>query len=94
MLRYFYEERPEIYMIAAGSMLETLFEAGLSFPVGREDCMVLRPISFYEFIQAKAPSNRETVFKTIPLPQYATATLFKEFHEYALITSVYGRSST
>lgn len=85
MLRYFYEERPEIYVIAAGSMLETLFATDLSFPVGRVEYMVLRPISFYEFIKAKAPANREDVFKTIPLPKYATETLFKEFHEYAVI---------
>tara|TARA_A100000171_G_C2121656_1_gene141130 strand:- start:31 stop:1395 length:1365 start_codon:yes stop_codon:yes gene_type:complete len=85
MLRYFYEERPEIYVIAAGSMLETLFESDLSFPVGRVEYMVLRPISFYEFVKAKAPANREDIFKTIPLPKYAIETLFKEFHEYALV---------
>ena len=33
-LRYFYEERPDIYVIAAGSLLERLLASGISFPVG------------------------------------------------------------
>ena len=35
LLRYFYEQEPAIAVIAAGSMLETLFDKNISFPVGR-----------------------------------------------------------
>jgi predicted AAA+ superfamily ATPase len=35
ILRYFYESEPGIAVIAAGSMLETLFNKNISFPVGR-----------------------------------------------------------
>src|SRR6185503_1673825 len=35
MLRYFYEEFPEIPLIAAGSLLETSFNHNISYLVGR-----------------------------------------------------------
>jgi uncharacterized protein len=50
-LRYFYEERPDLHIIAAGSMLEfTLGE--VSFPVGRVSFEWMRPMTFYEFLNA------------------------------------------
>jgi hypothetical protein len=52
LLRYFYEQEPKIAVIAAGSMLETLFGKNISFPVGRVEYKVLRPVSFPEFLQA------------------------------------------
>lgn len=51
-LRYFYEELPEIYVIAAGSLLENLVDVHASFPVGRVQYMALRPCSFREFLGA------------------------------------------
>ena len=33
LLRYFYEDTPEIYVIAAGSLLESLIDIHISFPV-------------------------------------------------------------
>jgi hypothetical protein len=35
MLRYFYEEYPDLYFIAAGSLLEFALKEVPSFPVGR-----------------------------------------------------------
>ena len=46
LLRYFYEELPDIYVIAAGSLLEKLIDVHVSFPVGRVQYMALRPCSF------------------------------------------------
>ena len=52
MLRYFYEELPTIYVIAAGSLLETLMDTNkISFPVGRVEYRKLNPISFIEFLE-------------------------------------------
>ncbi len=34
LLRYFYEELPDIYVIAAGSLLENPIGVRVSFPVG------------------------------------------------------------
>ena len=53
MLRYFYEELPWVYVIAAGSRLHSLMKQHVSFPVGRVEYMTLRPCSFVEFINAK-----------------------------------------
>lgn len=50
MLRYFKEEIPELYVIAAGSLLESLIDTNISFPVGRVEYMALRPCSFIEFL--------------------------------------------
>lgn len=50
LLRYLKEEAPELYVIAAGSLLETLIDTHVSFPVGRVEYMALRPCSFVEFL--------------------------------------------
>lgn len=50
-LRYFYEEAPELHVIAAGSMLEFSL-GGVSFPVGRVSFEWMRPMTFYEFLNA------------------------------------------
>ncbi len=50
-LRYFYEEKPDLHVIAAGSLLEfALKHVGL--PVGRVNLMELSPMNFYEFLVA------------------------------------------
>ena len=46
MLRYFYEKAPWLYVIAAGSLLESLIGNHISFPVGRVQYLALRPCSF------------------------------------------------
>lgn len=51
-LRYFYEEQPNIYVIAAGSLLESLMDTQISFPVGRVEYMAMRPCSFREYMTA------------------------------------------
>jgi hypothetical protein len=51
MLRYFYEEAPQIHVIAAGSLLETILKSEkISFPVGRVEYYPIRPCSFLEFL--------------------------------------------
>ena len=50
MLRYFYEKRPDIYVIAAGSLLENVIDRKISFPVGRVEYMALHPCSFLEYL--------------------------------------------
>lgn len=52
LLRYFYEDTPDLYVIAAGSLLERLKDKSISFPVGRVEYMVMRPCSFREFLTA------------------------------------------
>ena len=57
LLRYFYEQRPDLYVIAAGSMLENLVDVKVSFPVGRVQYLALRPCSFSEFLGAIGKNN-------------------------------------
>ena len=52
-LRYFYEEMPELHIIAAGSLLEfTLSLKKYSIPVGRIQYLYMKPLSFMEFLGA------------------------------------------
>jgi predicted AAA+ superfamily ATPase len=51
-LRYFYEDFPELHVIAAGSLLEFALEELPSFGVGRIRSLFMYPFSFYEFLDA------------------------------------------
>lgn len=53
LLRYFYEQRPDLKVIAAGSLLEVaLHSDNFSFPVGRVEFYHLGPMSFQEYLWA------------------------------------------
>ena len=52
-LRYFYEDRPELPVICAGSLLEfALSEHKFSMPVGRIQYLHIGPMTFTEFLAA------------------------------------------
>ncbi len=54
-LRYFYEDRPGLHVIAAGSLLEFVFGKKdgeeFDFPVGRVRSLFMYPFSFREFLK-------------------------------------------
>ena len=50
-LRYFYEQMPELHVIAAGSLLEFSF-GEISVPVGRVQYLHMHPMTFYEYLLA------------------------------------------
>lgn len=52
-LRYFYEQIPELHVIAAGSLLEFVLEDLPSFGVGRVRSLFVYPLSFQEFLAAQ-----------------------------------------
>jgi predicted AAA+ superfamily ATPase len=85
MLRYFYEETPHLYVIAAGSLLETMLDTHVSFPVGRVEFMLLHPFSFEEFLRALGEVDVLSIFNTIPTPQYAHEKMADLFRKYMLI---------
>ena len=62
MLRYIYEEIPELHVIAAGSLLEFAMNS-ISFPVGRVTFEWMRPMTFREFLLA---SGKEMLIKKLP----------------------------
>jgi len=51
-LRYFYEEMPDLHVIAAGSLLEFALQQIPSFGVGRIRSLFMYPLSFDEFLRA------------------------------------------
>ena len=51
-LRFFYEDRPALHVIAAGSLLEFALSELPSFGVGRIRSMFMYPMSFNEFLLA------------------------------------------
>lgn len=50
-LRYFYEQLPNLHVIAAGSLLEFALQ-DIPFPVGRIQIMNMYPMCFTEYLQA------------------------------------------
>jgi predicted AAA+ superfamily ATPase len=85
ILRYFYESEPGIAVIAAGSMLETLFNKNISFPVGRVEYKVLRPVSFPEFLEAMGEKEALKYLTRIPASAFTHPKLLQLFHTYALL---------
>lgn len=85
ILRYFYELAPEISVIAAGSMLETLFDKNISFPIGRVEYKVIRPVSFPEFLSAIGENAALEQLTQVPVAAFAQTKLLNLFHTYALI---------
>jgi len=89
ILRYFFEEKKELPVIAAGSLLEfTLADHSFSMPVGRIEYIHLGPMTFKEFITAVEPSLTRYIddfSMTSPLPGAAHEKLKKRQRDYVLI---------
>ena len=79
-LRYFYEDYPELHVIAAGSLLEFALEELPTFGVGRIDSLFMYPFSFQEFMFACGENLLwDEVCKSSP-----EKPLFPVFHEKCL----------
>lgn len=86
VLRYFYEEMPDLYVISAGSLFEIMLEKKqISFPVGRVQFFFIYPLIFEEYLEAIGEYNALELLNSIPFPKFAYQTLFKLFHNYTLI---------
>jgi len=64
-LRYFYEDIPELHVIAAGSLLEFALK-DISFPVGRIQFASLNPLCFAEYLQATRNDEAASVVLGLP----------------------------
>ena len=84
-LRYFYEDTPDLYVIAAGSLLENLIETHISFPVGRVEYMAIRPCCFNEFLGAMGETEIEKALNTISIPEGIHSKIMGLFNTYTLI---------
>ncbi|MBU1486969.1 AAA family ATPase [bacterium] len=90
LLRFFYEERPDIHVIAAGSLLQARIEReGFSLPVGRVEYAYLYPLDFFEYLAAKGEAELLDFFKNLSLEEDIPCGIhelgLKLFYEYTMI---------
>jgi predicted AAA+ superfamily ATPase len=84
-LRYFYEKLPHIHVIAAGSLLESLIDVHISFPVGRVEYMAIRPCTFNEFLGALEETELEKALCSISIPEAIHPKAMDLFNLYTLV---------
>lgn len=85
MLRYFYEDVSGLDVIAAGSLLESLIDKHISFPVGRVEYMALRPCSFNEFLGAVGENGLKAAQYEIAIPVPLHEETMRLFNIYVLL---------
>ena len=85
LLRYFYEEIPELHVIAAGSLLEFAMSKVKSFPVGRVQYLYMHPLNFIEYLEAIGHKSALEQLNSVPVKPFAHNTLLELFNRYAII---------
>lgn len=87
MLRYFHEELPDVYVIAAGSLLETMLDRNrrISFPVGRVEYMALRPCTFDEFLGAIGETSLSQMVRDANVPEPLHSKVINLFNRFSLV---------
>jgi len=85
LLRYFYEELPELHVIAAGSLLEFALHRVNSFPVGRIEYLYMYPLNFQEYLLALEHKTANEQLNHIPIKPFAHKILLDLFNRYAII---------
>lgn len=85
VLRYFYEKRPDLYVIAAGSLLESLMGRHISFPVGRVEYMALHPCTFVEFLKAMGQNVIAEQIEQVSLPASLHSHAMDLFKKYMIV---------
>lgn len=87
-LRYFYEDMPNLHVIAAGSLLEFEMEK-ISFPVGRVEFMYMYPLTFEEFLinlgLERFNDKRPFLFDEKPVEELIHNRLMEKLKEFFVI---------
>jgi predicted AAA+ superfamily ATPase len=89
-LRWFYEDMPELPVIAAGSLLEFILEKHtFSMPVGRIQYFFIEPLGFEEFLLAKNETHLLSALEKISIEESLNASLHNKanllFKEFVLV---------
>ena len=91
-LRYFYEERPNLHLIAAGSLLEFALnkknQKGYQFPVGRVRSIYMYPFSYKEYLTAVGQTKlRKWIEDIDPLQKENTMhdLLLKHYKDFLIV---------
>ncbi len=86
LMRYFYEDLPDLFVISAGSLLEIMMEKNrISFPVGRVEYLYLFPMNFREFLMAMNEKQALSCYLETPVPAIAHDKLSRLFRLYSFI---------
>ncbi len=86
MLRYLYEQRPNIPIIAAGSLLEfVLNNFPYSIPVGRITYFYLGPMSFEEYLWAIGETQLAEQIGKFPILETTFLLFEKKYREYLFV---------
>lgn len=90
LLRFFYEERPNIHVIAAGSLFQAKIEReGFSFPVGRVEFAYVYPLDFFEYLEASGKTELLNFLKYASfekrIPEGIHREALRHFYEYTMI---------
>lgn len=85
LLRYFYEEANDLYVVTAGSLLESILDRKISFPVGRVEYMAVHPCSFKEFLYATNQELLADELEKPEVPSFLHSRLIALFKKYATI---------
>lgn len=89
-LRYFYEEIPDLHVVAAGSLLEVKMKSeGFTFPVGRAEYCYLHPATFDEFLSAQGETEAQNFIASVKpdtvIPEEIHKMMMRKFHSYLLV---------
>src|SRR5207253_11261821 len=89
-LRYFYEKMAELHVIAAGSLLEFVFDQeNFRMPVGRVQYLFVKPLSFGEYLTASGFQSLREYLSTVTLQNPPDAIyherLLKLIREYLVL---------
>lgn len=90
LLRFFYEDYPQICVVCAGSLLEAVMrKEGFSFPVGRVEFLYMYPMTFDEYLIAYGKENVLEQLEHATLEDPPSETLHsiasELFNEYAFV---------
>ncbi len=90
LLRFFYEERPAVHVIVAGSLLEVnIQKGGLSLPVGRVEYAYVYPMTFFEFLGALGEGDLIHFLQNVSLSDSIPAGIHQRalelFFEYTVV---------
>jgi predicted AAA+ superfamily ATPase len=85
LLRYFYEEANDLFVITAGSLLESIMDRKIAFPVGRVEYMAIHPCSFKEFLYATSNDLLAAELEKPEVPPFLHNQLTALFKRYATI---------
>lgn len=89
-LKYFKEKRPDIYVMAAGSLLGLALAHPQSYPVGKVEFLDIEPMNFKEFLLARPETSGLGAFlqewdRIEPIPELLFNSMLEALKQYEII---------